>query len=91
MAIPIRGRRGYFVFIFFVICIDIAILVSLGNNPSYSAEVRWACFVLVALFSLPPLLWLFVGYGINQEDKWRHHCRAKRRARAAAARLKLGH
>jgi hypothetical protein len=78
------------VFIFFVICLDIAIMVALGSNPSYSAEVRGACVALVALFSLPPLLWLFVGYGLDLEDKWRHHCRAKRRARAAAARLKSG-
>jgi hypothetical protein len=78
------------VFIFFVICLDIAILVSLGNNPSYSAEARWACFALVALLTLPPLLWLFAGYGIELEVKWRHHCRAKRRARSAAARLKSG-
>lgn len=75
-------------FIFFVTCLDIAILVSLGNNPSYSAEARWACFALVALLTLPPLLWLFAGYGIELETKWQCRCRAKRRARAAAARLK---
>ncbi|GJC03135.1 hypothetical protein KAM385_01640 [Aeromonas hydrophila] len=73
-----------------VVCIDIAILVALGSNPSYSAEARWACFALVALLSLPPLLWLFGGHLIELEVKWQHHCRAKRRARAAAARLKAG-
>ncbi|MNG91748.1 hypothetical protein D3C79_506630 [compost metagenome] len=46
--------------------------------------------ILVALFSLPPLLWLFGGHLIELEVKWRHHCRAKRRSRAAAARLKAG-
>lgn len=71
-----------------VVFIDIAILVALGSNPSYSAEARWACFALVALFSLPPLLWLFGGNLMALEAKWQHHCRAKRRARAAAARLK---
>jgi hypothetical protein len=78
------------VFIFFVICIDIAILVALGSNPNYSAEARWACVALVALFSLPSLLWLFGGHLIELEVKWRHHCRAKRRARAATTRLKNG-
>jgi hypothetical protein len=39
------------------VCLDIAILVALGTNPYYSAEVRWACFALVALFSLPPVPW----------------------------------
>ncbi|MCS3459121.1 hypothetical protein [Aeromonas sp. BIGb0445] len=77
-------------FIFFVICLDIAILVALASNPSYSAEVRWACVALVALFSLPPLLWLFASYGIELETKWQCRCRAKRRARAAAARLMNG-
>ena len=74
-----------------VVCIDIAILVAIGSSPSYSVEARWACFALVALFSLPPLLWLFGGHLIELEVKWRLHCRAKRRARAAAARLKAGH
>ena len=74
-----------------VVCIDIVLLVALGSNPDYSTEARWACFVLVTLFSLPPLLWLFGGYPIELEVKWRHHCRAKRRARAAAARLKSDH
>lgn len=74
-----------------VVCIDIAILVALGSNPSYSTEARWACVVLVALFSLPPLLWLFGGHLIGLEVKWQHHCRAKRRARTAAARLKSGY
>ena len=69
-----------------VVCIDIAILVALGSNPDYSAEARLTCFALVALFSLPPLLWLFGGHLFELEVKWRHHCRAKRRARAAAAR-----
>ncbi|MFM5322034.1 hypothetical protein ACET9O_20815 [Aeromonas caviae] len=73
------------------VCIDIAILIAIGSNPSYSAEARWACVALVALFSLPPLLWLFGGYLIELEVKWQHHCRAKRRARSAAARLKAGH
>lgn len=41
------------------VCIDIAILIAIGSNPGYSAEARWACVALVALFSLPPLLWLF--------------------------------
>lgn len=72
------------------VCIDIAILVTLGSNPNYSAEARWACFALVALFSLPPLLWLFGGHLIELEVKWRHHCRAKRRARSAAVRVKNG-
>lgn len=72
------------------VCIDIAILIAIGSNPSYSAEARWACFALVALFSLPSLLWLFGGHLIELEMKWQHHCRAKRRARAAAARLKAG-
>lgn len=66
------------------ICLDIVILVTLGMNPDYSAEVRWACFALVALFSLPPLLWLFGGHLVELETRWQHHCRAKRRARAAA-------
>ena len=43
------------------VCLDIAILVALGTNSDYSAEVRWACVALVALLSLPPLLWLFGG------------------------------
>ncbi|WP_348686268.1 hypothetical protein [Aeromonas bestiarum] len=73
-----------------VVCLDIAILVALGTNPYYSAEVRWACFALVALFSLPPVLWLFEGHLMALEVKWRHHCRAKRRALAAASRLKVG-
>ncbi|MEI4969371.1 hypothetical protein [Aeromonas caviae] len=72
------------------ICIDIAILIAIGSNPVYSAEARWACVALVALFSLPPLIWLFGGHLIELEVKWQHHCRAKRRARAAAARLKAG-
>lgn len=72
------------------VCIDIAILIAIGSNPSYSAEARWACFALVILFSLPLLLWFFGGHLIDLEMKWRHHCRAKRRARAAAARLKNG-
>lgn len=72
------------------VCLDIAILVALGTNPYYSAEVRWACFALVALLSLPPLLWLFGGHIMELETKWQHHCRAKRRARAAAAHLKNG-
>ncbi|MFM4861420.1 MULTISPECIES: hypothetical protein [Aeromonas] len=70
--------------------LDIAILLSIGSNPDYSAEERLACFALVALFSLPPLLWLFGGHLMALEVKWRHHCRAKRRARAAAARLNAG-
>ncbi|MNJ52821.1 hypothetical protein D3C77_481760 [compost metagenome] len=73
-----------------VVFIDIAILLAIGSHPDYSAEERLACFALVALFSLPPLLWLFGGHLIELEVKWRHHCRAKRRARAAAARLKNG-
>lgn len=72
------------------VLIDIAILLSIGSNPEYSAQERLACFALVVLFSLPPLLWLFGGHLIELEVKWRHHCRAKRRARAAAARLKSG-
>lgn len=72
------------------ICIDIAILIAIGSNPGYSAEARWACFALVALFSLPPLLWLFGGHLIELEVKWQHYCRAKRLARAAAARVKNG-
>lgn len=71
-----------------VVCLDIAILVVLGMNPDYSAEVRWACVALVALLSLPPLLWLFGGNLMALEAKWQHHCRAKRRA--AAARLNGG-
>ncbi|MEB6606615.1 hypothetical protein MXM08_08590 [Aeromonas sanarellii] len=74
-----------------VVFIDIAILITIGSNPDYSTEGRWACFALVVLFSLPPLLWLFGGHLMALEAKWRHHCRAKRRARAAAARLKAGH
>lgn len=70
------------------VVIDIAILIAIGSNPSYSTEGRWVCFALVALFSLPPLLWLFGGHLMALEVKWQHHCRAKRRARAAAARLK---
>ncbi len=73
------------------VCIDIAILITIGSNPSYSAEAHWVCVALVALFSLPPLLWLFGGYLIELEVRWQHHCRAKRRALAAAARLKAGH
>ena len=76
---------------FIVVCLDVAILVAIGVNPDYSAQVRWACFALVVLFSLPPLLWLFGGHLIELEVKWQHHCRAKRRARVAAARLKGGH
>lgn len=72
---------------FIVVCLDIGILVALGTNPDYSTEARMACFALVALFSLPPLLWLFGGYLMELEAKWQHHCRAKRRARTAAARL----
>lgn len=72
------------------VCLDIAILVTLGSNSNYSAETRWACVTLAALFSLPPLLWLFGGYLIELEVKWQHHCRAKRRARSAAARVKDG-
>lgn len=72
------------------VCLDVVILVALGMNPDYSAEARWACFALVALLSLPPLLWLFGGQLIELEERWRHHCRAKRRAHAAAARLKDG-
>ncbi len=72
------------------VCIDIAILIAIGSNPSYSAEARWACVALVALFSLPLLLWLFGGHLIELEVKWQHHCRARRRARAAASRLKAG-
>lgn len=72
------------------ICIDIAILIAIGSNPGYSVEARWVCVALVALLSLPPLLWLFGGHLIELEAKWQHHCRAKRRARAAAARLKAG-
>lgn len=68
--------------------IDIAILLTIGSNPDYSAEERLACFALVVLFSLPPLLWLFGGHLIELEMKWQNHCRAKRRARAVAARLK---
>ncbi|MFM5586369.1 hypothetical protein ACET65_05125 [Aeromonas rivipollensis] len=71
--------------------IDIAILLSIGSNPEYSAQERLACFALAALFSLPPLLWLFGGHLMALEVKWRQHCRAKRRARAAAARFKAGH
>lgn len=73
------------------VCLNIVILVTLGMNPNYPVEVRWACFALVVLFSLPPLLWLFGGYLMALEVKWQHHCRAKRRARAAAACLKGGH
>lgn len=65
------------------VCLDIAILVSLGMNPDYSAEVRWACFAMVMLFTLPPLLWFFGGHLMELEVKWQHLCRAKRRARAA--------
>ncbi|WP_368178328.1 hypothetical protein [Aeromonas sp. R7-1] len=72
------------------ICIDIAILIAIGSNPGYSAEARWACVALVVLFSLPPLLCLFGGYLIELEVKWQHHCRAKRRARSAAACVKDG-
>lgn len=70
--------------------IDIAILLTIGSNPEYSAQERLACFALAALFSLPLLLWLFGGHLMALEVKWRHHCRAKRRARAAAARFKNG-
>ncbi len=72
------------------ICIDIAILIAIGSNPGYSAEARCACVALVALLSLPPLLWLFGGHLIELEVKWQHHCRARRRARSAAARVKDG-
>ncbi len=72
------------------ICIDIAILIAIGSNPGYSAEARWACVALVALFSLPSLLWLFGGHLIELEVKWQYHCRARRRARSAAARVKNG-
>ncbi|MDX7787103.1 hypothetical protein [Aeromonas caviae] len=44
----------------------------------------------MTLFSLPPLLWLFGGHLIELEVKWQHHCRARRRARSAAARVKNG-
>ncbi|MNR61290.1 hypothetical protein D3C85_1830050 [compost metagenome] len=71
------------------ICIDIAILIAIGSNSS-SVEARWACVALVALFSLPPLLWLFGGHFIELEVKWQHHCRARRRARSAAARVRNG-
>ncbi|MGI2014543.1 hypothetical protein [Shewanella oncorhynchi] len=73
------------------VCLDIAILDTIGMNPDYSADVRWACFALVAWFTLPPLYWIFMGNGIKLEDKWQHNCRAKRRVRATAARLKGGH
>lgn len=73
------------------VCLDIAILASLGMNPDYSAEVRWACFALVVLLSLPPLLWLFGYHLMGLEVKWQHQCRAKRRARAAAAGPKDDH
>ena len=73
-----------------VVFIDIAILITIGSNPDYSTEARWACFSLVVLFSLPPLLWLFGGHLMALEVKWRHYYRAKRRARSAAARLKSG-
>ncbi|MGY4002710.1 hypothetical protein [Aeromonas sanarellii] len=73
-----------------VVFIDIAILITIGRNPDYSTKARWACFALVVLFSLPPLLWLFGGHLMELEAKWQHHCRAKRRARAAATRLKNG-
>ncbi len=66
------------------ICIDIAILIAIGSNPGYSAEARWACVALV------PLLWLFGGHLIELEVKWQHHCRARRRARSAVARVKNG-
>lgn len=75
---------------FIVVCLDIAILVAIGANPDYSALVRWACFALVVLFSLPPLLWLFGDHLMELEAKWQHHCRAKRRAHAAAVRIKDG-
>lgn len=71
-----------------VVCLDIGILVALGMNPDYSTEARMACFALVALFSLPPLLWLFGGHLMDLEVKWQHRCRAKRRARAAVSRPK---
>ncbi len=67
--------------------IDIAILLSIGSNPDYSAEERLACFALVVLFSLPPLLWLFGGHLIELEVKWQHNCCA----RSAADRLNGGH
>lgn len=56
--------------------IDIAILIAIGSNPGYSAEARSACFVMVALFSLPSLLWLFGGHLMELEAKWQHRCRA---------------
>ena len=74
----------------FAVFLDIAILLSIGSNPEYSTQERLACFALATLFSLPPLLWLFGGHLMALEVKWRHHCRAKRRARAVAARLKSG-
>ncbi|WP_434668194.1 hypothetical protein [Aeromonas sp. NJAU223] len=74
-----------------VVFLDISILVALGMNAEYSAEVRWACVALVVLLSLPPLLWVFGGQLIELEERWQVYCRAKRRARAAAARLKDNH
>lgn len=71
-----------------VVCLDIAILAALGMNLDYSTEARMACFALVALFLLPPLLWLFEGQLIELEERWQVYCRARRRARAVAARLK---
>ncbi len=73
-----------------VICIDIAILIAIGSNPGYSSEARWACVALVAQLSLLPLRWLFGGHFIELEVKWQHHCRARRRAHSAAARVKNG-
>ncbi|WP_349922254.1 hypothetical protein [Aeromonas veronii] len=71
-----------------VVCLDIAILVALGMNAEYSAEVRWACVALVALLSVPPFLWLFEGQLIELEERWQVYCRNRRRARAVATRLK---
>lgn len=81
---------GLYMFGIVAVFIDIAILLTIGSNPDYSAEERLACFALVVLFSLPPLLWLFGGHLMALEVKWRHYCRAKRRARSVAARLKSG-
>lgn len=81
--------NGGYVIGIVAVFIDIAILIAIGSNPSYSAEARWASVALVALLSLPPLLWLFGGHLIELEVKWQHHCRAKRRARSAA-RVKNG-
>lgn len=66
--------------------IDIAILLSIGSNPGYSAEERLACFALVALFSLPPLLWLFGGISW----RWRLNGGTIAALNAAPALLPLG-